>query len=152
MVMPPISFASFETPAPRYWGDHLHYRGPTQVNFSQPKPFVAAPVEYETPRFLPYVPKYKSNYVNVDAPVVENSFGSLFEPYDFYQMPTEEVYGDPIYDPKNDKLHGKPPKKEHEEDIHAHHSDHEEDHHDDHHDDHHSDHHADHHDDLADEG
>ena len=105
--------------APRYWGDQLQYRGPTQVNFSQPKPFVARPVEYESPRFLPYIPKYKNNYFGVDVPEVEQSFGSLFKPYEFFSPVKEDHYGDPIYEPKHDKLHGKPPKKEEHEDLHA---------------------------------
>jgi hypothetical protein len=133
-------------PAPRYWGDHLHYRGPTQVNFHEPAPFVAAPVEYETPRFLPYIPKYKNHYVNVEPKEVHNDFGSLFKPYDFYSPPEEDVYGDPIYDPKNDKLHGKPKKEEKAKDIHAHLSDHEEEHHSDHEEEHHDVHHDEHHD------
>jgi len=116
-------------PAPRYWDDHLHYRGPTQVNFTRPAPFKAAPIEWETPRFLPYIPKYKNHHVNVEQKEVENNFGSLFEPYDFFSPPEEDVYGDPIYDPKNDKLHGKPKKEEKAEDIHAHLSEEEEHHH-----------------------
>ena len=52
-------------PAPRYWDDHLHYEGPTQVNFSSPEPFAAAPVDWRLPAFLPYIPKFKNNHVDV---------------------------------------------------------------------------------------
>ena len=107
-------------PAPRYWDDHLHYTGPTQVNFSKPEPFKAAPVSWRLPEFLPYIPKYKNNYVDVEKKHTYNEFGDLFTPYEFYSPPVEPVYGDPIYDPKNDKLHKKQAPKPKEEDIHDH--------------------------------
>lgn len=104
-------------PAPRYWDRRLQYEGPTWVDFSTPEPFVAPAVSYELPKFLPYIPKYKSNYVDVVAKDSYQEYGDLFKPYEFYSPPTEELYGDPIYEPKNDKLHQKPPKKEAEEDA-----------------------------------
>ena len=127
-------------PAPRYWDDHLHYTGGTRVNFYEPAPYVAEPVNWNTPRFHPYVPSYKNHYFSVEDKEVDNQFGDLFTPYNFFEPVADDHYGDPIYDPKNDKLHGKPKKEEKEEDIHAHHDDHhEEEHHEeeDHHDDHH---------------
>lgn len=69
---------------------------------------------------MPYIPKYKNNYVDVEKKHTYNEFGDLFEPYTFYEKPTEPIYGDPIYDPKNDKLHKKQAPKAPEEDIHDH--------------------------------
>ena len=128
-------------PAPRYWDDHLRYDGPTWVDFSTPKPFKAQHTSYELPKFLPYIPKFTNNYVDIVPADEDQEFGELFQPYDFYSPPEEDVYGDPIYEPKHDKLHGKPPKKEEEDDDHhrhgeeeeeEHHDDEEEEHHDDH--------------------
>merc|ERR1712048_435082 len=107
-------------PAPRYWDDHLHYTGGTQVNFKTPEPFVAAPVSWTLPEFLPYIPKYKNTYVDVVDKDTYTEFGELFEPYEFYSPPKEPVYGDPIYDPKNDKLHKKQAPKPEPVDIHDH--------------------------------
>ena len=112
--------ARLYAPPPRYWDNHLHYKGPTQVDFTRPKRFVAPKVNYRTSRYVPYIPKFKNNYVDVVKKDSYSDFGELFKPYNFYEPPTEEIYGDPIYDPKNDKLHGKPPKKEKEADIHGH--------------------------------
>ena len=38
---PDYEQAKVWAPAPRYWDDHLHYEGGTQVNFSTPEPFQA---------------------------------------------------------------------------------------------------------------
>ena len=109
------------TEFPRYWDNHLHYKGEPNVWFTRPREYVAPKVTYETPRYLPYIPKFKNNYVDVEKKETYQDFGQLFTPYNFYSPPEEDLYGDPIYDPKNDKLHGKDPKKGKEEkDIHDH--------------------------------
>ena len=115
----PESHYGFEA-APRYWDDHLHYKGPTWVDFTTTEPYVAKPVTYETPAYNPYIPKYENHYVPVESKHTYNDFGDLFKPYSFFEKPEEDKYGDPIYEPKHDKLHGKQDPVESEEDIHAH--------------------------------
>ena len=65
VAQPDYGNAEVWAPAPRYWDDHLHYEGPTKVNFTKPEPFKAQAVDYRVPAFLPYIPKYKNNYVDV---------------------------------------------------------------------------------------
>ena len=114
--------------APRYWDDHLHYKGPTWVDFSTPEPYTAPAVSHALPAYAPYIPKYKNHYVDVEEKHTYNDFGDLFTPYNFYAPPEEDLYGDPIYEPKHDKLHQKQHKNEAVIDIHDH-GDHEEEHH-----------------------
>lgn len=75
------------------------------------------------PEYLPYIPEYKNNSVDVKKKDIYNTYGDLFTPYSFYEHPEEKPYGDPLYEPETDELHHKKPKRKlsesEEEDLEA---------------------------------